>query len=104
MQAGLGKSAHVQGFPMEIQRDKSAPNHPRRRFGDSLFCNYPDYEKANESRAAVIVYCLITAAMVDLSSNAWPHVDQPVLLLDRDTALLVFDLDYSGRTKPSGGG
>ena len=89
---------------METQRNKSEPNDPRPRFGDSLPCSYPDHEKANKSPPAAVVYFLITAAMVDLSSNAWPHADQPILFLDRDNALLVFDLDYSGRTKPSGGG
>ena len=89
---------------MNWRCDKSASNHPRPRFGDSLFCNYPDHEKANESPPAAVVCFLITAAMVDLSSNAWPHADQPILLLDRDNALLVFDLDYSDRAKPSRGG
>jgi hypothetical protein len=88
---------------METQGDKSAPNHPRPRFGDSLLCSYPDHEKAKESPPAAVVYFIVTAAMVDLSSNAWPHADQPILLLDRDNALLVFDLDSSGRAKPSGG-
>jgi hypothetical protein len=85
---------------MEIQRNKSAPNHPRPRFGDSLFCSYPDHEKAKESPLAAVVYFLVTAAMVDLSSNAWSHADQPIFLLDRDNALLVFDLDPSDRAKP----
>jgi len=89
---------------METQRDKSEPNDPRPRFGDSLPCSYPDHEKANKSPPAAVVYFLIAAAMVDLSSNAWPHADQPVFLLDSDNALLVCYLDYNGRAKPSGGG
>lgn len=73
----------------------------RNHFGDRFVCNDRDYEKANESPATtVIVHFFAAAAVVDLSSSARAHSSQPVLFLDSDNALFVFDLDYGCRSKP----
>jgi hypothetical protein len=73
----------------------------RNHFGDRFVGNHRDHEKANESPApTAIVHCFAAAAVVDLSSSARADSTQPVLFLDSDNALFVFDLDYGCCSKP----
>ena len=70
------------------------------QFGDRFDRNDRNHEKANESLATTaIVHFFAAAAVVDLSSSARAYGCQPVLFLDGDNALFVFDLDYDCRSK-----
>ena len=72
----------------------------RNQFGDRFVCNDRVHENANESLAATAIVHFLAAAAVDLSSSARAYGSQPVLFLDGDNALFVFDLDYGCRSKP----